>query len=120
MYANCVFRRTAACFFASAAVIISGAGLAQAASITFVPGDLVVSRSVYEGNAGTVTVGQTLPGGGVAVANGSYPDVFLNATPDSSFGVSSPIFLDQITTTGAKAGTLAINPSQLTTSFSSK
>lgn len=89
-------------------------------AFTFNSGDLVVSRSVYEGTASTVTVGQTLPGGGTAIADGSYPNVFNNATPDSSFGVTSPIFLDQITTSGTKVSTLAIDPSVITTSFPSK
>ena len=91
-----------------------------AANLTFVPGDLVVSRSVYEGTAGTVTVRQTLPGGGQAIANGDYPNVFNNATPDPSFGITSPIFLDQITTSGTKVDTLPIDPRVVTTSFSSK
>jgi hypothetical protein len=93
----------------------------------FEPGNLVLSRSVYEGSAATVTVGQTLPPGCVsgngcvtAVANGTYPVVFNNAPVDASFGVTSPIFLDQITTWGAAINTLAVDPNVLTTSFSSK
>ncbi len=92
----------------------------QAASFTFDASNLVVSRSVYQGTANTVTIGQTLPGGGVAVANGLYPTVFNNAKPDGSFGVTSPIFLDQITTSGKPVSTLAIAPSLVTTSFPSK
>jgi hypothetical protein len=90
------------------------------ASSVFVPGDLLVTRSVYTGTASTVTVGQTLPGGGTAIADGTYPTVFNNATVDSSFGVTSPIFIDQITTSGAPVSTLAIPTSLITTSFSSK
>ncbi|GAC1337248.1 MAG: hypothetical protein NVSMB18_01860 [Acetobacteraceae bacterium] len=90
------------------------------AAFYFLPGDLVVSRSVYSGTASTVTVGQTLPGGGVAVANGTYPGVFANAAADSSFGVTSPIYLDEITTKGAPVQSLAIDPTQLVTSFPSK
>jgi phosphodiesterase/alkaline phosphatase D-like protein len=90
---------------------------------TFAPGNLLVSRSVYSGSAGTVTVGQKLPGG-TAVANGSYPNVFQNAKPDGSFGVTSPIFLDQLTTSGTPVGnplnvTAALG-NTLATSFSSK
>ena len=48
---------------------------AQGANL-FTPGNLVVSRSVYQGTATTVIVGQPLPGGGTAVADGTYPDVF--------------------------------------------
>ncbi len=93
----------------------------SATAITFIPGDLVVSRSVYQGTATTVTVGQTLPGSNKpAIANGLYPNVFNNATPDSSFGITSPIFLDQITTSGTNVGTLSIDPTVITTSFPSK
>lgn len=102
-------------------VIATGiASPAYAGSLTFVPGDLVVSRSVYEGTANTVTVGQTLPGGGQAIADGSYPGVFNNATVDGSFGITAPIFLDELTTSGANVGTLAIDPNTITTSFPSK
>ncbi len=108
----------------------------------FKNGTLVVSRSVYTGTAATVTVGQTLPpgcvartvslpllGGGtasikvkcaVAVADGTYPTVFANDGPDGSFGVTSPIFLDNIKTNGEQLGTLAIPTNQIVTSFSSK
>ena len=103
-----------------AAITACVASPASAAKFKFVPSNLVVSRSVYQGTADTVTVGQTLPGGGAAVANGLYPDVFNNAAVDSSFGVTSPIFLDQITTSGRKVNTLAIDPSVITTSFPSK
>ena len=108
----------------------------------FRPGNLVVSRSVYTGEASTVTVGQTLPpgcvartitlpvlGGGTttvkvkcaqASANGTYPDVFNNDSVDGSFGVTSPIFLDQLQPDGALVNTLTIDPTQIVTSFSSK
>jgi hypothetical protein len=67
-------------------------------------GNLIVSRSVYQGVAGTVTVGALLPGGnpldsttnfGRAVTDGTYPHVFDNETPDPSFGVTSPIIIDR-------------------------
>jgi hypothetical protein len=97
----------------------------------FQPANLVVSRSVYQGTASTVTVGQQLPpncnltmaapGSCVtAIANGTYPGVFANDTVDGSFGVTSPIFLDQMTTGGSVINTLVIDPTQLVTSFSSK
>ena len=105
---------------AIAALTLSLTSPADAASFSFVPSDLVVSRSVYQGTANTVTVGQTLPGGGKAIANGLYPGVFNNAAVDGSFGVTSPIFLDQVTTTGTKVNTLAIDPTVVTTSFPSK
>ena len=108
----------------------------------FKAGTLVLSRSVYAGNAATVSVGQTLPPGCVAltvvvpllaggtasvkvkcataVADGTYPTVFNNDGPDGSFGVTSPIFLDNLKTNGEQLGTLAIPSDQIVTSFSSK
>jgi hypothetical protein len=84
------------------------------------PGDLLVTRSVYQGTASTVTIGQALPGGGTAVVDGSYPFVWSNEGPDPSFGVSSPIFVDEVTKTGELVRTIAVDPSQVVTSFSSK
>src|SRR5580700_17469 len=108
----------------------------------FLPGTLVLSRSVYRGDASTVTLGETLPPGCVAgnitlpllaggtttvagtraaaTADGTFPGVFNNDTPDGSFGVTSPIFLDDITTDGERIGTLNIPSDQIVTSFSSK
>ncbi len=152
------------------------------------PNNLVVSRSVYQGTAPLITVGQTLPGavattfksgastiGGIvasvsglvagnpvritvagidhtvtltsvtsstkaimwapalptppasgnlclplAAVDGSYPGVWANEAPDASFGVTSPIFLDQMTPTGVLLNSLAIDSDQIVTSFSSK
>jgi len=145
-----------------AAVFTAGLAIALAAGVfanklvadddhgrfQFVPDTLVVSRSVYAGNAGSVTVGQTLPPGCVAgnvtlptlaggtttvnipansnsgcnaaIANGTYPTVFNNDTADGSFGITSPIFLDDITTDGWRLGTLPIPANEIVTSFSSK
>jgi hypothetical protein len=108
----------------------------------FQPGTLVLSRSVYAGTAATVTVGQTLPpgcvagtvtlpvlGGGtttakvacaVATADGTYPTVFNNAKADGSFGITSPIFLDNLTADGHRIGMLPVPTDLLVTSFSSK
>ena len=100
----------------------------------FTPGNLVLSRSVYTGDATTVTIGQQLPPvcgtqatcTARATDNGAYPstssinNVWNNDKADGNFGVTSPIFLDQITPAGATVSTLAISTSQVTTSFSSK
>ncbi len=101
----------------------------------FLPGNLVVSSSVYEGQAGLFQPGVTvLPPGcttGCATAtnDGSYPGVFNNVIPDPSFGVTSPIFLDQITPNGHLINTLRVPDgagpfgpaaSHVVTSFSSK
>src|SRR6202789_2956008 len=118
----------------------------------FLPGTLVLSRSVYVGQPSTVTIGEALPLGceggltgdtvnvpliaggttpvtvpcGIASDNGEFPNVFdthnvwNNANSDPSFGVTSPIFLDDITTDGFVVGTLPIPSDQIVTSFSSK
>jgi phosphodiesterase/alkaline phosphatase D-like protein len=93
---------------------------------TFQPGNLLVSESIYSGSAGTVTVGSALPGAGglTAIADGAYPTVFNNDTVDASFGVTSPIFLDQLTTSGTPVDSplnvTAALGNTFATSFSSK
>jgi hypothetical protein len=118
----------------------------------FRSGTLIISRSVYEGRASTITIGETLPlgcqggaigltvqvpataGGTVAVAvpcgvasdNGEYPNlsdthnVWNNSGSDGSFGITSPILLDNITPEGELLGTLPVPTGQMVTSFSSK
>jgi len=118
----------------------------------FKSGTLVLSRSVYEGKASTITIGETLPLGcqggatgltvqvptttgttvgvavpcGVASDNGEYPNlhdthnVWNNSGSDGSFGVTSPILLDNITPDGDLLGTLPVPTEQMVTSFSSK
>src|SRR5476651_706818 len=100
--------------------VLALAAISHALAQAFTVGDLLVSRSVYTGTSALVTVGQPLPGGGLATADGSYPGVWANETPDVSFGVTAPIFLDQITTAGVPVSTLAVDPTQIVTSFSSK
>jgi len=108
---------------------------AQNGSTYFLPGNLVLSRSVYDNNPNNVTVGMTLPpncasGCVHAIVDGSYPYVFNNNSVDGSFGITSKIFLDQITTSGALVNSLEVPNSsqngvlpktdQMVTSFSSK
>jgi hypothetical protein len=63
---------------------------------------------------------------GIATDNGEAPNlndshnVWNNSNSDGSFGVSSPIFLDNLTTDGWWLGTLPIPSDQIVTSFSSK
>ena len=103
--------------------------LAQADFPGFLPGNPVVSRSLYTGTAAAVTVGQKLPPTCPATAtcptatatnDGTYPNVWLNAKVDGSFGITTPIFLDQISTEGALINTYAVPPSVLVISFLSK
>ncbi|SPE42171.1 Glycerophosphoryl diester phosphodiesterase (modular protein) [Candidatus Sulfopaludibacter sp. SbA3] len=101
----------------------------------FTAGNLVVSRTVYTGSPATLAAGQPIPpvcpaaaacGKTVASDNGAYPsltssnNVWNNNNIDGSFGVTSPIFLDQITGTGTLVNSLPIPTSMVTTSFSSK
>ena len=107
----------------------------------FEPGNLVVSRSVYDNNAKNVQVGETIPpncqstqagcpGTTGATNNGLYPSVWNNVLFDPSFGITSRIYLDQITPSGWLLNSLEVPNSlqrgvrtgsdQLVTSFSSK
>src|SRR3984957_17007778 len=114
----------------------------------FKPGTLVLTRTEYTGTASLLVPGVTvlppgcvggttgisvrvpLIGGGTtppiavpcttASADGSFPGVFNNAATDGHFGVTSPIFLDDLTTDGEWLGTLPIPTDQIVTSFSSK
>jgi hypothetical protein len=109
---------------------ISGPARASAAapagSGKLTPGNLLVSESVYS-KAPNIVAGKTqLPPGCTgsncvtAVANGNYPQVFNNALVDGSFGVTSRIFLDEMTPSGVPLGTITVPPGRLVTSFSSK
>jgi hypothetical protein len=82
--------------------MVLSAGLASAPSALaddddfFLPGNLLLSRVVYDNNPNNVTVGQQLPpncvtGCVVAQFNGAYPTVFNNAPIDGSFGITSKI-----------------------------
>jgi hypothetical protein len=101
----------------------------------FIPGNLVVSRSVYTGTPGLLQPGVTvLPPGctsgcATAVSDGTYPQVWNNDLADASFGITSPVFLDQITPSGHLINTLRVPDGSsrsegrgdlLATSFSSK
>ena len=78
------------------------------------PGNLVVSESYYT-TAPNIVPGTTqLPPGctgsncGTAVANGQYPYVFNNDTVDGSFGVTSPLFLAEMTPDGFPLATIPV------------
>ncbi|NYF52664.1 hypothetical protein [Tunturiibacter gelidoferens] len=108
------------------------------ADIHFYPGNLVVSRSVYDNNPNNVKVGALLPPNCanttvpcVAATNdGTFPFVFNNVLADGSFGITSKVYLDQITPFGFLLDSLEVPNSsqrnirsesnQLVTSFSSK
>jgi len=89
-------------------------------------GNLLVSESFYSNDPGIVAGQTQLPPGCTAgncvtaTANGSYPQVFNNALVDGSFGVTSRIFLAEMTPSGRPLGTIEVPPSEMVTSFSSK
>jgi uncharacterized protein (TIGR03437 family) len=118
-------------------VTISG----QSTFTGFTPGNLVLSRSVYTGDRSTVVVGQALPPvcpasaeaasagactAGKASDSGAYAstaganNIFNNNKIDGSFGVTSPIFLEQITPSGATVNSFTVPSNMIVTSFSSK
>ena len=82
---------------------------AQNGSAYFLPGNLVVTRSVYV-DTGSIIAGTTVlppncspancPTPATAVTSSAYPYVFNNDTVDGNFGITSKIFLDQITPFG--------------------
>ena len=106
----------------------------------FIPGNLVVSRSVYDNQAGNVVVGTVLPPNCAATTggcgapsgapnDGTYPTVWNNDLYDGSFGITSRIFLDEMTPFGWVIDTLKVpskptrrgsSADHLVTSFSSK
>jgi hypothetical protein len=120
-------------------LLLSSATFAQNGSAYFDPANLVVSRSVYV-DTGSVTAGTTVlppdcsldncPLPVLAVTGSAYPFVFNNDGIDASFGITSKIFLDQITTGGTLVNSLEVPNSlqngvpptkdQIVTSFPSK
>jgi hypothetical protein len=105
----------------------------------FEPGLLVISRSVYDNLSSNVQAGAVLPpncantqagcsSGTGAPSDGTYPYVWNNDGYDASFGITSRIFLDQLTPSGERVSSLEVPNSlqsqaggdQLVTSFSSK
>jgi hypothetical protein len=105
----------------------------------FLPFNLAVTRSVYV-DTGSIVAGTTLlppdcspancPTPVTAVTSSAYPFVFNNDTIDGSFGVTSKIFIDQVTPFGFVFTSLQVpnssepgvtpNSDQMVTSFSSK
>jgi hypothetical protein len=125
------------------ALVGSFTAYAQNGSVYFNPGNLVVSRSVYDNSPNTLAVGVTQlppncqPASGscttpptTAIADGTYPYVWNNDSVDASFGITSKIYLDQIAPDGTLLTSLEVPNSsqngvpptkdQMVTSFSSK
>jgi hypothetical protein len=101
----------------------------------FQPGNLLVSSTTYDAPA-DLRAGETELAPGctfectVASAGPSLPEVWDNSLTDESFGITSPIFLDQLTPWGRPIDSIEVPNSgergyrngedQMVTSFSSK
>jgi hypothetical protein len=127
----------AAVSFTAVVCVFSAHG--QNGSAHFLPDNLVVSRSEYV-DTNSIIAGTTLlppncsptncPTPVTAVVGSAYPYVWNNDSVDGSFGVTSKIFLDQMTTSGVLLNSLVVPNSsqngvlpttdQMVTSFSSK
>ncbi len=95
-----------------------------------IPGDLLVSTSDYV--PGDITAGVTpLPPQcgttpiaapcATAVADGDdFPSVFNNDSVDAFFGVTSPVYLDELTPWGEHVATIPVPTNDFVTSYSSK
>ncbi|MBV9854441.1 MAG: hypothetical protein JOY82_07925 [Streptosporangiaceae bacterium] len=89
-----------------------------------VPGNPLVSGNDFTSDP-CLVAGNRLPPGCtsgcvIAMANGDYPGVFNNDTVDGSFGVTSKIFLDELTPSGRSVARIGVPPGELVTSFSPK
>ena len=139
----CLYRRHAVAALALTALAAStfayAGDFSRGQDFHFWPGNLVVSRSVYDNKASNVQVGMILPvncaattgGCGAATGapyDGTYPYVWNDVLYDGSFGITARIYLDQITPNGGLINSLEVPNSQLpaamagelVTSFSSK
>jgi hypothetical protein len=123
--AACVAALCAAGAIAATAggALASNAGSGQIAGP--IPGQLLVSGSTYLTDRSLIAGQTVLPPGCVtgcvtATAGGDYPQAFNNAIVDSSFGITAPIFIEQLTPSGHLLSRQYVPPSELVTSFSSK
>ncbi len=111
------------------------AGLACASHILAQgPTNLVVSRQTFDltGQVANLQVGDVLPNGTLATASGIYTNtagtsnVWMNESPDASFGVTAPIWLDNVNpATGSRTSSFNVTAAtaggtQITNSFPSK
>ncbi len=102
--------------------------IARAGQPFLLPNSLVISSTRYDRHRGAVaalTVGSTLPNTNTsttaAVVGNSYPLVWNNESVDASFGVTSPIVLNDIEPhSGRVFSRLRVPADQVVTSFSSK
>jgi hypothetical protein len=102
--------------FLSGVVVVGATGaFADDDDINFRPGNLLISRSVYDNNPANVVAGTTLlppncaaPNCVTATDSGAYPFVFNNDAVDASFGITSKIVLDQFELSGKFINSLEV------------
>jgi hypothetical protein len=137
---TCLFIRRASRPGLVAALLLAGVAqvpLARADDDGFRPGNLLVSRVVYDAKPSLITPGVTqlppncvAPNCVTAIVDATYPQVFNNTSVDATFGITSKIMLDQLTRRGELVGSLEVpkssqhhistNSDQMVGSFSSK
>ncbi|HTX07178.1 MAG TPA: hypothetical protein VME22_01125 [Solirubrobacteraceae bacterium] len=127
--AGCVL---ALCIAASPAAAHPGGGTGQWGrghhAAPLIPGNLLLATSDYapaDIQAGVTQLPPecniaTPPDCATAVAGGTYPFSFNNDSVDAFFGITSPVFLDELTPWGQRVGTIPVPDNDLVTSFSSK
>jgi hypothetical protein len=82
---------------------------AQAGKTPVIPGDLLLSRIHYTGTAGLITPGVTvLPTGAIAISDGDFAHVWDNVSVDGNFGITAPIYLDQLSPAGTLVDSIAV------------
>ncbi len=130
-----VFRSGLAVTAVLSGVVGATVALADDDGVEFRPGNLLLSRSVYDNNPANVVAGASLPPNCAAAncvtatADGSYPYVWNNSLVDGSFGITAKIVLDQLKPSGEWVNSLEVPNSsdgvrptknQMVTSFPSK
>ncbi len=134
-----IFRKSVAVTLLLSGVAGSNGALADDDNANFKPGNLLISRSVYDNNPENVVAGTTVlppncvaPNCVTATDGGAYPFVFNNDIVDGSFGITAKIVLDQLEPSGRFINSLDVDSSQhserrdqptgnqVVTSFSSK
>jgi hypothetical protein len=92
-----------------AEAVTTGAAALAAAKTPVIAGDLLVSRVHYTGAADLIVPGVTvLPTGATAIADGTFAHVWDNASVDPNFGITAPIYLDQLTPAGAAVSSIGV------------
>jgi hypothetical protein len=96
-------------------------------STLLVPGSLVISTSTYDRTKGAVaslaagtTLANSATATAVATTGNNYVTVWNNESVDASFGVTSPIQILDLDTSGHVLSQVTVPTSQVVTSFPSK